>query len=117
MAYVAYSQNQIQNISIAGYFQLDFCDTGVITGRVLYNTTTVTNCTFTASQNDYSDVMGIIGFNFYASLILTSIVVSNQVTFSWYGNGVLVAALSNASLSLQNSTLTSKVTIVSQNDY
>ena len=60
--------------------------------------------------------MGIVGFNFYATLTFSQIVVNNQVTFSWEGNGVLLAGLYNASLIVQNSTVTSKMTIMAQSD-
>ena len=60
--------------------------------------------------------MGVIGFNYFADLSFSQIVVNNVVSFSEWGNAVLLGGLNNASLWLSNSTLTSKVTNVVQND-
>ena len=89
----------------------------MLIGRICDNTTSVTNSTFTASQNDNSEVMGIVGYNFYAIITFSGITVSNVLTYSSFGDGVLIGVTTNGTLNLLNSTITSMITVSSANYY
>ena len=99
-------------MSVAGSFTSDFVNTGVLSGRIVYNSTSVVNCTLTASMNDYSNVMGAVGSVFFASLSFCNAFIGNDVAFSWLANAIFVGSAYNSSLEMQNSAVMSKVTVL-----
>ena len=77
-----------------------YCDSGIVFGRTVFNSTQISNVTVTASQDEYSDATGIVSFNLYAVLLMSQIVVNNVVSYQWYGTAVVLGNLCNGTFTL-----------------